>query len=70
MIVLQILIAIILIALILLSQQGAGVGSALGGLNTQYHTKRGAEKVLFWGITILTAIFVILSIANILLASK
>jgi len=66
MIIIQILIAIILIALILLSQQGSGIGSTFGNLNAQYHTKRGAEKILFWSIIVFTLLFVSLSIVKII----
>ena len=46
----QIGLAILLVASILLQQSGTGVGGAFGGsdnFSANFHTRRGAEKVLF-----------------------
>lgn len=45
----QVALSILLIASILLQQTGAGVGGAFGGDNFSagFHTRRGAEKMLF-----------------------
>lgn len=66
MILIQIVIAIILTAVILLQPHGSGAGSSWGGLGGSYRTKQGAEKVLFWLTVVLTALFVGLGIINLL----
>lgn len=47
----QIVLSLLLIGAILLQRSGAETGGALGGgggdMSSLYHTKRGAEKVLF-----------------------
>lgn len=46
----QIVLSIFLVTAILLQQTGAGLGSAFGGgdnFSSGFHTRRGAEKVLF-----------------------
>lgn len=63
-IVLQIIFGMLLIILILVQPQGTGLGSAWGGEGQSYHTKRGAEKIIF-GLTVFTAfVFFVLSIVN------
>lgn len=66
MIIIQIIISIVLVALILLQQQSGGVGSAWGGLGGSYHTKQGAEKIVFWATIGCIVLFVALALANIL----
>jgi protein translocase SecG subunit len=46
----QIVLAVLLVASILLQQTGASLGGAFGGDNFSagYHTRRGSEKFLFW----------------------
>lgn len=55
----QIVLAILLIAGILLQQRGAGLGGAFGGgeVNQTYYTRRGAEKLLFRGTIIVAILF-------------
>ena len=47
---LQIVLSVLLVVAILLQQTGASMGGAFGGDNFSagYHTRRGAEKVLFY----------------------
>lgn len=56
---LQIIIAILLVAAILLQQNEASLGTAFGGSNAagNYHTKRGAEKALFVSTIVLAVLF-------------
>jgi len=46
--ILQIIFAILVVILILLQQQGSGLGSAFGGEGNYYRSKRGLEKVFFY----------------------
>jgi len=63
----QIFISILLIVLILSQAKGAGLGSAWGGGSEFYTTRRGMEKIIFTATIILAALFLLLSIANLLL---
>lgn len=63
-IVLQTITAIALIAVIMLQAKGTGLGTAFGGGNQMYHSKRGVEKVVFTLTIILAVSFVVLSIIN------
>lgn len=55
----QIALAILLIAAILLQQSGSGVGGAFGGDNfsATFHKRRGAEKFLFYASIVLGTLF-------------
>lgn len=53
--------AILLVVVILLQNQGAGLGAAWGGEGNFYRSKRGAEKVLFY-LTIVLATTLVSSI--------
>lgn len=61
----QIISAIILIAAILLQNKGTGLGAAFGGGGNVYRTKRGAEKILFWGTIALAIVFFGVSVVRI-----
>ena len=54
--ILQMVLAVVLVAAIMLQARGTGLGAAFGGGGNVYRTKRGAEKKLFQ----LTIIFSIL----------
>jgi len=58
--VLQTLIAITLIFLIVIQAKGTGLGRNFGASN--YHTKRGMEKTIFYATVILGMLFVGISI--------
>lgn len=55
--ILQIIIAILLIAAILLQNRGSGLGTVFGGEGNIYRTKRGLEKSLFIFTIILSILF-------------
>jgi protein translocase SecG subunit len=50
--------AVLLTIVILLQNQGSGLGMAFGGESGFYRTKRGAERVLFFATIALAVIFV------------
>lgn len=52
---LQIFLAVILSALILLQARGGGLGAAFGGFSAAYRSKRGVEKFIYW-LTIVFAV--------------
>lgn len=59
----QIVLSVVLIACVLLQQTGASLGGAFGGDNftAGYHTRRGAEKYLFYTTVIVGTLFAVSS---------
>ena len=55
----QIGLSILLVAVILLQQTGAGLGGAFGGSDSSsgFHTRRGAEKILFNATIVIAILF-------------
>lgn len=53
----QILIAILLVAAILIQRRGAGLSEAFGGGSAIYHSKRGLEKTIFTATIIIAILF-------------
>lgn len=66
MIYLQIVISLLLIILILIQGQSGGKGILWETLKSSYHTKHGAEKIVFFMTIVAAAIFVTAAIANLL----
>lgn len=64
----QIAIAVLLIAVVLLQQTGSGLGEAFGGSggDAGFHTRRGFEKILFQSTILLGVLFVLFAIVAIL----
>lgn len=62
---LQITLSVVLVLCIILQQTGASLGGAFGGDNFSagYHTRRGAEKVLFYATIVVGVLFVASSFA-------
>lgn len=65
--IIQIIIAILLITVILLQNRGAGLGATFGGEGNIYRTKRGVEKTLFITTIILSVIFLVTALINVIL---
>lgn len=62
----HILVSILLISAILIQTKGQGLSSAIGGGSEVYHTRRGAEKFVFYGTIALTILFVTTSLLNVI----
>ncbi|MEK7681035.1 MAG: preprotein translocase subunit SecG [Patescibacteria group bacterium] len=58
----QLILAGLLTAIILLQQKGAGLGGVFGGSSNIYSTKRGVEKILHTSTIVLSAIFFLFSL--------
>lgn len=58
--------AILLIISILIQGKGSGLGAAFGGGDTVVHTKRGAEKFVYYFSIVMAAIFLIVSFLNVI----
>lgn len=63
--IIHIFVAVALISLILLQNGKGGLGGGLGS-GEVYRSRRGAEKIVFTGTIVLTCIFFITSILNLL----
>lgn len=66
----QIALAVLLVAAVLLQQTGAGIGGALGGgdnFSAGFHTRRGFEKFLFRGTIVLGTLFVLAAFLGLVL---
>jgi len=53
----QLILAILLIAAILLQQKGTGLSGVFGGSSNIYSTKRGIDKILHYSTIIIAIIF-------------
>lgn len=62
----QIAMAVLLIVVVLLQQKGAGLGAAFGGSGNIYTTRRGIDKVLFRATIVISILFFVIAIANLL----
>jgi len=63
----QIAISIVLIALILLQERSAGLSGIFGGSGEGfYQTRRGFERILFWGTIVLSVAFIMLAVFQVL----
>lgn len=59
----QVVVSVLLMLFILSQARGAGLSSVFGGTGGFYHTKRGAEKVVFIITIVLAVLFVLNSVA-------
>lgn len=64
--ILQFIVVPLLITTVLLQQKGVGLGSAFGGGDSVYTTRRGPEKVIFYSCITLCVLFLGLGIASFL----
>jgi preprotein translocase subunit SecG len=64
----QIIVSIALIVLIALQQRGTALGAGFGGGGEVYSTKRGAQKKIYYATIVLSAIFLVLGVLNILIS--
>lgn len=62
--IIQIISAVLLIAVVLIQNKGTGLGAAFGGEGTVHRSKRGAEKWLFTSTIILAIVFLATALAN------
>lgn len=62
----QILAASLLIGAILLQAKGGGLSSVFGGIGGSYHSRRGVEKILWYTTIILAALFLSLTLINVI----
>ncbi len=65
--IIQIILSVLLVIAVLLQQRGAGAGSAFGGGNGTYSSRRGFEKTLFIGTIIIGTLFFLSTAASLIL---
>ena len=65
--VLQVAVSVILIILIILQDRSSGLSGALGGGGEFYQTRRSTERILFSMTIVFIALFVGLSIINLVI---
>ncbi len=65
----QIVLSVLLIVCVLLQQTGASMGGAFGGDNFSagYHTRRGAEKWLFYATMVLGVLLAVSALLAVVL---
>jgi protein translocase SecG subunit len=61
--ILQIIVAVLLIATVLMQSQGSGLSSAFGGGGEFYRSRRSLERFLIGSTIVLAVIFALLSLA-------
>ena len=64
--IIQIVLACLLVATILLQARGTGLGAVFGGGGELYRTKRGIEKGLFIATIVIAILFFGVALANVL----
>ncbi len=64
--IIQIVLAVMLIAAVLLQHRGTSLGGAFGGEGAVYRSRRGAEKFLFYFTIVVSAIFVVMALVNVI----
>jgi preprotein translocase subunit SecG len=65
--IIQVVLAILIMASVLLQQRGAGLGDAFGGDSAVFSSRRGAEKVLYQLTVIFSVAFIIVVLSDLLL---
>ena len=65
----QIILAILLVASVLMQQSAAGLGGAFGGdsFSIGHHTRRGPEKFLFNSSVVISILFVLSAVISLLI---
>jgi len=67
LIVAQAITSVLLIVTILLQQRGGSLGAAFGGGGEFYVSKRGLQKKIFIATCIFGALFIVLSLLNLII---
>jgi preprotein translocase subunit SecG len=62
----QLVVSIALITVILMQNRGSGLGAAFGGEGNVYRTRRSFEKILFQATIVLSVVFLLTALINVL----
>lgn len=63
----QLLISTLLVIVVLLQAKGAGIGTVFGGDSSFYRSRRGVEKLFVYLTVILAALFLLVSILQLVI---
>ncbi|MDP3052831.1 MAG: preprotein translocase subunit SecG [bacterium] len=64
---LEIIVAVLLIIFILLQERSSGLSGILGGGESgSYQTRRGLEKIIFYGTIVLAVVFIVLALLSLI----
>ena len=63
----QIVIAILLVLVILIQQEGTGIGAIFGGSEGFYRSKRGVEKLFVYVTILLAFLFLAFSVLQVII---
>jgi len=63
----QMILSVLLIVAILLQQRGGGLGSAFGGGDQFYSTRRGVEKIIFASTIVIAILFLAVAIVRLII---
>ena len=64
-----IIISLVLTALVMLQSRGGGLGSMFGGGGSVYQTRRGVEKSIFNMTILFSVVFLLISLATVIIDS-
>lgn len=64
--IIQLVLAILLIVIILLQQRGSGLGAAFGSGGNIYGTRRGVDKTLFQITIVVSILFFVAAVLNLM----
>lgn len=59
----QIIVSVLLVIVILTQEKGVGLSATFGGGGEFFKSKRGIDRVLFIGTIVLSALFILTSLA-------
>lgn len=66
--ILEVIVSVVLIVLVLIQERSSGLSGIFGGGGgAAYHTRRGAEKFIFWGTIVFAVLFAGLAILKLTL---
>ncbi len=61
-----IIVSLILITLVMLQSKGGGLGSMFGSDGSVYQTRRGMEKTIYTMTIVFSAVFLLISLATVM----
>lgn len=67
LLVVQLAISVALVVFVLLQQKGSGVGSAFGGESVVYRSRRGVEKLLYYGTIVCIVLLCLVSLYSVVI---
>lgn len=63
----ELVLAVLLTAAVLIQQRGSGLGEAFGGGGGVYNTRRGVDKILFQATIVIAVLFFAVAILSLVI---